>query len=137
MATQHYVDNNGVYIGGFGDGAIPPTPSTLVDAPKDARDTWVNGAWVDYIPNPTDFPLTPFQFGVALRILGLTRDTLAALVAPLFTDPLERAVAIEAVYSSPLYNRDNPLFNLVAPLINKTPDELDVIWLSLKDITGA
>lgn len=46
--TKHYIDGSGSYLGGFGDGAEPPAESIEVDTPpKDGRDRFINGAWVD------------------------------------------------------------------------------------------
>lgn len=48
MSTKHYIDDDGAYIGGFGDGAEPPAGAIKVDTPpKDGRDRFINGAWVD------------------------------------------------------------------------------------------
>lgn len=45
MATKYYVDAEGNYIGGF-DGVDPPEGAIEVpEAPEDARQKWVNGAW--------------------------------------------------------------------------------------------
>lgn len=47
MSTEHYVDSQGNYIGGFGDGAQPPEGSTLApSAPPSGAHTLVSGAWV-------------------------------------------------------------------------------------------
>jgi len=51
MTTKHYVTDSGVYIGGFGDGALPPSGAIEVaDPPLHASQLWVNGAWQAYVP---------------------------------------------------------------------------------------
>lgn len=48
MSTLHFVDADGNYIGGFGDGAIPPDGAIQVEqAPKHGHDKWdhVNKEW--------------------------------------------------------------------------------------------
>jgi len=52
MSTQHYVDSNNNYLGGFGDGAMPPEGSTEVPAPAHGLDTWDGAAWIPYVPDP-------------------------------------------------------------------------------------
>lgn len=43
--TKIFVDENGVYLGGF-DGADPPADAIEVpEAPEDARQIWRDGAW--------------------------------------------------------------------------------------------
>ena len=48
MTTQHFVDDQGKYIGGFGNGAEPPTGSIEVPAPKHGRDVWDGGKWIEF-----------------------------------------------------------------------------------------
>lgn len=52
MTTKHYVTDRGVYIGGFGDGALPPSGAIEVtDPPIHASQLWLNGAWQAYVPS--------------------------------------------------------------------------------------
>jgi hypothetical protein len=51
MTTKHYVTPEGVYIGGFGDGAEPPAGAIeVLTAPDHAAQLWRNGAWLAYVP---------------------------------------------------------------------------------------
>ena len=51
MTTKHYVTSEGIYIGGFGDGAEPPVGAIEVSDPPDhAMQLWLNGAWQVYAP---------------------------------------------------------------------------------------
>ena len=55
MTTKHYVTSEGVYIGGFGDGAEPPVGAIEVStAPDHAAQLWLNGAWQAYVPPRED-----------------------------------------------------------------------------------
>ena len=46
-AIQYYVDQNGIYLGGYGGGANPPNGAIEVQKPPaHGLDKWVNGAWV-------------------------------------------------------------------------------------------
>ena len=55
--THHYVDESGIYIGGFGDGATPPDGAIKVfRGPKNGNDTWDGIKWNDYIPTPLPAP---------------------------------------------------------------------------------
>jgi len=50
MTTKYYVSLDGSYIGGFGDGAVPPLGSIEVRSPpENARQLWVGGAWQAYV----------------------------------------------------------------------------------------
>lgn len=51
MTTSHYVDGNGNYIGGFGDGAMPSSGTLVATAPASANDTWNGTQWIS--PPPT------------------------------------------------------------------------------------
>jgi hypothetical protein len=51
MTTKYYVTPEGVYIGGFGDGAEPPAGATeVLTAPDHAAQLWLNGEWQAYVP---------------------------------------------------------------------------------------
>ena len=45
MTTIHYADAAGAYLGGYGDGAMPPGGAIEVPAPPHGLATWANGAW--------------------------------------------------------------------------------------------
>lgn len=51
-STKHYVDLNGKYIGGFGDGAEPPQGSVEVPRPPSAFHTWDGSSWVPPAATP-------------------------------------------------------------------------------------
>lgn len=46
MSTIHYVDAQGIYLGGFGDGAVPPQGAVEVGAPPHGSATWNGSAWI-------------------------------------------------------------------------------------------
>lgn len=72
MTTRFYVDANGDYLGGFGDGAIPPVGAIEVqnDPPPSGKHRRVGGAWV--APAPT-VPVTVPKYLLirALKRIGL------------------------------------------------------------------
>lgn len=45
MSTTHFADAQGVYLGGFGDGAMPPAEAVEVPEPPHGLATWQGGAW--------------------------------------------------------------------------------------------
>lgn len=45
MTTLHYVNEDGVYLGGFGDGAEPPENSIEVEAPPHGLAKWSGVDW--------------------------------------------------------------------------------------------
>jgi len=52
MTTQHYVTLEGVYIGGFGDGATPPLGSVAVETPPEhSKQLWLGDSWQVHIPS--------------------------------------------------------------------------------------
>jgi hypothetical protein len=46
MTTKFYVDENGVQLGGFGDGALPPDGAVEVPEPPNGWALWSNGTWL-------------------------------------------------------------------------------------------
>ena len=46
MSKLHYVDGLGTYLGGFGDGALPPEGAVEVPAPPHGKAVWSGVAWV-------------------------------------------------------------------------------------------
>ena len=75
--THHYVVADGVYLGGFGDGATPPDGAIKVPlAPKHGKDVWDGVKWVDYTPTPQPAP----DINAAIRAL-IAGDTVAAQAA--------------------------------------------------------
>ncbi len=77
MTTEHYVDDQGNYLGGFGDGAEPPAGSKKVSvAPSHGRQSWDGAAWY-------------FKDEVAAEMARAKRDDLLkTLVDPIATNPL-------------------------------------------------
>lgn len=52
MTTKHYITPEGVYIGGFGDGAEPPPDAIEVKTPPThAKQLWVDKRWQAYLPS--------------------------------------------------------------------------------------
>lgn len=75
--TYHFVDVDGDYLGGFGDGATPPIGSIKVNkAPKHGGDIWNGNKWIDYAHPPK--PTPPIKAAIQALIDG---DTVAAQVA--------------------------------------------------------
>jgi hypothetical protein len=55
MTTKHYVTPEGVYIGGFGDGAEPPSGAIEVKThPTHAKQLWVDNGWQAYLPSKAE-----------------------------------------------------------------------------------
>ena len=51
MTTKFYVTTAGAYIGGFGDGAEPPSGAIEVAIPPDHADqVWSGTVWLAYVP---------------------------------------------------------------------------------------
>lgn len=52
MTTKHYVNDLGAYIGGFGDGAVPPKGAIEVANPPQNSDQFLlGGKWQSYAPS--------------------------------------------------------------------------------------
>ena len=63
--TDHYVTKEGVYIGGYGDGAMPDDADLInlgENAPADARQVWQFPGWgpiqVDYVAIENEWRIT-------------------------------------------------------------------------------
>lgn len=51
MTTKFYVTKAGAYIGGYGDGAMPPHGAIEVEnAPDHAGQVWDGAEWLAYVP---------------------------------------------------------------------------------------
>lgn len=117
--TQYYVDQSGMYLGGF-DGAVPPAGSLQVTtAPADALQMWVDGAWaalvlVPEVISPRQFrqSLTHFGFrsSVETTISGTDQDT---------KDWYEFATQFE---------RHHPKVIAMAQVMGFTSDQMDEVW---------
>ena len=82
MSTTHYSDANGVYLGGFGDGATPPAGAIERPAPNAASDTWNGSAWVaDPAVARGRMIVSKWQAKEALRLSGLLEAATAAVNA--------------------------------------------------------
>ena len=75
--TYHYVDGDGNYLGGFGDGAEPPIGAVEVTAPNHGRDTWDGNKWTHYVPEPQADP----DIEGAVRLLAVGHPNKAAIEA--------------------------------------------------------
>jgi hypothetical protein len=67
MTTQFYVDASGQFLGGFGDGAKPPSGATEVTtAPPSGDYTWSGKKWVAPTPTLADQAAAAIASGLAI-----------------------------------------------------------------------
>lgn len=95
----------------------------------------------EYIPpappaastDPNDYPLLPFQFYALLEILGKTDAVNTAIDS--ISDTTERAIARAKFAHSLSFDRSDPLFTSLAPVVGLTDEAIDTAWMQAKDIT--
>lgn len=83
--------------------------------------------------DPVDYPLEPFQFFAMLEILGKTDAVNTAIDA--IPDATQKAVAKAKFQHMQLFERDDPLFSSLAPVVGLTDAQIDAAWMTAKDIT--
>lgn len=82
--------------------------------------------------DPLTQPISRLQFKAVLRIAGLY-DAVAQAIASI-PDPVQKAVAQAKFEDSDSYDRDDPLFAMLAPTIGVTDEQIDALWLQAQDI---
>jgi hypothetical protein len=134
MTTKFYVDENGVQLGGFGDGAMPPNGSTEVPEPPNGWAVWSGSDWV--MP-PAPIPNLSFaQLMIGLVAEGwittaegeawLTGTLPAPVVALIATLPEAQRFAAKARALRPtIVERTDPLVSALGSAQGKTPEQLD------------
>jgi len=88
--------------------------------------------------DPKNFPLTRFQFSVALNEMGKSMDDLRAAINGAIPAGVQRSVALAAIENPPgdAYNRDNPLFSNddILTALGLDAATVDATWMAVKDI---
>ena len=82
--------------------------------------------------DPTNYRLTLVQFHAVLEIQGLVGAVEAAIDA--MTDAEQRALARSKMKHSTHFDRDDPLFEILAPAVGLTQDQIDALWMQAKDL---
>lgn len=139
--TLHFVDANGLYLGGFGDGAEPPAGATEVPEPPHGGATWANGAWVwDAAAHARgDMSMTFAQLLIGLVAEGwiteaegeawLAGTLPAAVLAVIGTLPAQAQFAAKARAARPsVVERLDPLVAALAAAQGKTAAEIDAFF---------
>lgn len=86
-------------------------------------------------PKPVDpltLPLNRVQFKAMLKIAGVEQKVRQAVAG--IADPVQQAVAEAKLEESDSYDRDNPLFALLAPAVGLTSAEIDALWVQAQEI---
>lgn len=78
---------------------------------------------------PIDYPLKRWQFRAMVDYLDKGTEIEAAI--NLMPDDLERAVAMARYKDSDIYERDDPLFDQLAPVVGLTDAEIDAAWMQI------
>lgn len=136
MTTKFYVDQNGILIGGFGDGAEPPSSAIEVPAPPDGNATWDGLSW-NFPPMPVSTSISFAQLLIGLvteqwvtEIEGRAwRDRVALpaqVEAVISSLPVEQQFAAETRAFAPSeILRADPLVEALGTAAGKTTEELD------------
>lgn len=78
---------------------------------------------------PSDNPLKRWQFKAMVAYLGVADAIVSAINA--MEDPLTRAVVMARYENSDIYNREDPLFDRLAPAVGLTPKKIDAAWMTI------
>lgn len=141
MTTQHYVDAQGAYLGGYGDGATPPAGATEVPEPPHGEAIWEGEAWVWDAESHARGAMT---LSFAQLLIGLVSEgwiteaegeawlagTLpAAVLAVIGTLPQGQRFAAKARAARPsIIERLDPLVAALAAAQGKTDAQLDAFF---------
>lgn len=78
---------------------------------------------------PIDYPLKRWQFRAMVAYLDKGTEIEASI--NLLPDAMERAVAMARYKDSDVYERDDPLFDQLAPVVGLTDAEIDAAWMQI------
>lgn len=124
--TKHYVDQSGVYVGGY-SGAEPPEGSVEVPyAPDDARQVWDGSQWSE-VPEQVPASVTKRQAKLALLKAGLLDDVEAHIAG------MERGDQIEWD-DSVSFSRSSPLIEKVGGALSLSKKKIDDLFRSAEKL---
>ena len=139
--TQHFVDASGIYLGGFGDGAVPPEGSVEVTEPPHGLAVWQNGAWVFDAEADARKSMT---LSFAQLLIGLVTEAWitesegeawlsgslpAAVLALISTLPVSARFAARARAARPsVIERSDPLVSALGAAQGKSDAEIDAFF---------
>lgn len=128
MTTRHYVDAQGNYIGGFGDGATPPPGATEVRGrpPASALERRVGGRWVtdttgDLNRERNQMVVSRFQAKAALLAAGRLADVEAAIAKE---SPVRQLAWKEAIE----FRRNSPTIEALRQVMHLSPEDVDELF---------
>lgn len=81
--------------------------------------------------NPNGYPLEPYLFFVMLKILGKEAAAEAAVNA--IPDATHKAVARAKWKHATRFDRNDPLFSQLAPVVGLTNSQIDTAWMQAKE----
>ena len=142
MSTTHFADAQGVYLGGFGDGAVPPEGAVEVPAPPHGLATWDGAGWHwDAAAHARETMTLSF----AQLVTGLVAEAWiseaegeawlagvlpAAVLAVIGTLPAQARFAAKARATRPsIIERTDPLVAALAAAQDKTEAQLDTFFI--------
>jgi len=141
MSTTHFADAQGVYLGGFGDGAVPPEGAIEVTEPPHGAAVWDGAAW---IWDAEAHARAGQSLSFAQLLIGLVAEGWiteadgdgwlsgvlpAAVLAVIATLPQAMQFAAKARAARPsVVERLDPLVGALAAAQNKTDADLDAFF---------
>lgn len=137
MTTKFYIDANGAFLGGFGDGAEPPEGAVEVMVePPSGTAVWQDGAWAEVQPVPASITFAQLMIGLVAEgwiseaegegwLQGTLPAGAQALIATL-PEPMRFSARARATRPSEVL-RSDPVVILMATAIGKA-DELDAFF---------
>jgi hypothetical protein len=145
MGTKFYADADGRFVGGFGDGAVPPSGAVEVSEPPSGSAVWAGSEWVE-VHNRAIMRLSFAQLLIGLVTEGWItaeegrawrdRTALPPAVAGLIaTLPENQQFAAETramAFTEAL--RLDPLVEALGAAEGKTQEELDQFFLTYAQV---
>ena len=89
------------------------------------------------IPPQPFMDLNPALFKTMLSVLGISIEQIQAAIDQAIANPLVATYAKNKVAGSTSYSRANPLFDQLAPLLGKTPANIDAAWRQAEELAEA
>lgn len=109
VGDASYAVKDGVLVEGYAVEDAPPPPD----------------------PVPADYPLKRWQFKAMVEVLGVGAAIEGAIDTVFADDALARAKALARYRESDVYERGDPLFDLLAPAVGLTGGQIDEAWMQI------
>lgn len=85
--------------------------------------------------DPLTLPLNQIQFFTLLEVaFGKTSEDVVVIIEQSITDPMQRVAAKNKFLRSQNYERSDPMFAMLAPVLGITSEQIDAAWIQALQI---